>query len=221
MASNLGLTLLVASQSDKTTTVNEALVHLDNALTETLTKAMADSNQTLSAEEAGEYLRYLLTGALTAGRDLVVPAANKKLYLLQDQTTGGFAVTAKVTGQPGIVVPKSPRYVLAYCDGTDVVRIQDFDPSPFGRSTTTASLDFQGNDVRTLAIATNTNLTISNPVQSRTVLLEVTSSSGAILTLPGSVTIIGGGTFVANVVNYITLFCNDQATPSYLATIAQ
>ena len=60
-----------------------------------------------------------MTGALTAARNLIVPA-NKKLYFIYNNTTGGFAVTVKVTGLTGVSVPNGARMILL-SNGTDVV----------------------------------------------------------------------------------------------------
>ena len=61
-----------------------------------------------------------LTGAMTAGRNVVVPTANK-LYLIKNSTTGGFAVTVKTSAGSGVVVAAGTAQWV-YCDGTDVVQ---------------------------------------------------------------------------------------------------
>ena len=58
-----------------------------------------------------------LTGALTADRNVICPAI-EKLYVVKNATTGGFAVTFKVSGQTGVSVPNGAT-VLLYVDGTD------------------------------------------------------------------------------------------------------
>lgn len=60
-----------------------------------------------------------MTGALTAVRNMVVPS-NKKLYFIYNNTTGGYSVTVKVSGQTGVVVPNGKKMVLV-SNGTDVV----------------------------------------------------------------------------------------------------
>jgi hypothetical protein len=56
---------------------------------------------------------------MTAGRNMVVPTANK-VYLVKNSTTGGFAVTVKTAAGSGVTVPATTaRWV--YCDGTNVV----------------------------------------------------------------------------------------------------
>ena len=59
------------------------------------------------------------TGTLTADRNLVVPA-NKKLYFIYNNTSGGFAVTVKVSGQTGVSVPNGEKRILV-SNGTDIV----------------------------------------------------------------------------------------------------
>lgn len=58
------------------------------------------------------------TGALTAARNVIAPAI-EKIYLVKNATTGGFAVTLKVSGQTGVSIPNG-QTALVYVDGTDV-----------------------------------------------------------------------------------------------------
>lgn len=59
-----------------------------------------------------------LTGTISAARNVICPAI-EKIYLVKNSTTGGFAVTFKVSGQTGISIPNGVIYLL-YVDGTDV-----------------------------------------------------------------------------------------------------
>jgi hypothetical protein len=58
-----------------------------------------------------------LTGALTATRNVICPAI-EKVYVVRNSTTGGFAVTFKVSGQTGVSIPNGATYLI-YVDGTD------------------------------------------------------------------------------------------------------
>ena len=60
-----------------------------------------------------------LTGTPGGAATLNVPAV-QKAYIVYNNTTGGFAVTVKVTGQTGVSVPNGKTMVL-YDNGTDVV----------------------------------------------------------------------------------------------------
>lgn len=64
------------------------------------------------------------TGTLTTGRNLIVPA-NKKLYFIYNNTSGGFAVTVKVSGQTGISVPNGKKMLLV-SNGTDIVSATNY-----------------------------------------------------------------------------------------------
>jgi hypothetical protein len=64
------------------------------------------------------------TGALTAARNLIVPA-NRKLYFIFNNTSGGFAVTVKVSGQTGVSVPNGRKIILV-SNGTDVVVAENY-----------------------------------------------------------------------------------------------
>jgi hypothetical protein len=61
-----------------------------------------------------------MTGALTFSTTSLIVPANKKLYFIYNNTTGGFAVTVKVSGQTGVSVPNG-RKVILVSNGTDIV----------------------------------------------------------------------------------------------------
>jgi hypothetical protein len=61
-----------------------------------------------------------MTGALTFGTTSLIVPANKKLYFIYNNTSGGFAVTVKVSGLTGVSVPNGQKMVLV-SNGTDVV----------------------------------------------------------------------------------------------------
>jgi len=83
--------------------------------------AMSDANRTPAASEyANPILEY--TGTLTAGRDIILPNVAGAICVLFNNTTGGFALTVKVSGQTGIAVAATKRAML-YCNGTDYVRM--------------------------------------------------------------------------------------------------
>ncbi len=58
-----------------------------------------------------------LTGALTASRNVICPAI-EKIYVVKNATTGGYAVTFKVSGQTGVSIPNGSTCFL-YVNGTD------------------------------------------------------------------------------------------------------
>ena len=82
------------------------------------------------------YLEF--TGTLTAARDVIVPA-NKKLYFVYNNTTGGFAVTVKVSGQTGVSVPSGQKLIVV-SNGTDIVEATNFISTTGGNLTITGTL---------------------------------------------------------------------------------
>jgi hypothetical protein len=89
----------------------------------TITLSLTDSN----AAQDARALYLNLTGTPGGAADLVVPALQKS-YLVKNGTTGGFAVTIKVTGQTGVSIPNG-KTVWVYNNGTDVVTAVDHIPS--------------------------------------------------------------------------------------------
>jgi hypothetical protein len=59
------------------------------------------------------------TGAITGAKNLIVPA-NKKMYVIFNNTTGGYAITVKVSGQTGVSVPYLYKKLLV-SNGTDII----------------------------------------------------------------------------------------------------
>jgi hypothetical protein len=89
----------------------------------TITLSLTNSN----AAQDARALYLNLSGTPGGAADLVVPAIQKS-YIVKNGTTGGFAVTVKVTGQTGVSVPNGKTMWL-YNNGTDVTNAIDNLPS--------------------------------------------------------------------------------------------
>jgi hypothetical protein len=114
---NLGIALLAEAQSSKYVTVNNAIDALDGAITDVFTQAMADANQTPSTANALAHMVIQCTGALTADRNLVLPNA-KKVYAINNQTTGSHNIVVKTSGS-GSTVSIGAACKWVYCDGSN------------------------------------------------------------------------------------------------------
>ena len=106
------------------TQVNTGLTALvDTSVAGTATITMTAADYTLStANGATDEARAAilnLTGAPGAARNIIVPALSK-LYVVYNNTTGGFAQTVKTSAGTGISVPNGATAYLR-CDGTNVV----------------------------------------------------------------------------------------------------
>lgn len=136
------------------TIVNTGVTALvEDALAGVASIAMADANYTLSAnngvsdEARKAFLQ--ITGALTASRDIIIPAVTKA-YTVTNATTGGFSVVVKPAAGTGVTIPNGSTYMVR-CDGTNVVAM--FTGFPY-----TGTQDFSGATLVTLPA----NTTIGN-----------------------------------------------------------
>jgi hypothetical protein len=104
--------------------VNQGITELvDAAIAGTATVSMPDSNYTLTvdngATDESRRMFVVLTGALTATRDVICPAVSK-LYFVANTTSGAQSIVFKTSAGTGITVPNGVAMVL-YCNGTNVV----------------------------------------------------------------------------------------------------
>ena len=123
-----------------------------------------------------------LVGTIGAARNVICPAA-EKIYIVKNATTGGFAVTFKVTGQTGVSIPNGSTAIF-YVDGTDA-RLVSQSPVPLtlgGTGATTAA-----------AAATNLGLGTGDSPQFAGVNVgnasdtTITRSAGGVLAVEGGV----------------------------------
>lgn len=100
------------TQLIETAVAGTAAVTHDNTANYSLTTASGSADESRA-------MALNVTGTLTAARNVVCPTKSK-LYVIKNGTTGGYAITLKTTAGTGISVP-SGKYMLLYCDGTNVV----------------------------------------------------------------------------------------------------
>lgn len=125
-SSNLRLTLIGAGEQTGTwgSTTNTNLgTLLEQSVCGYTTQTISDSTDTTitipdGATGVARNMYIKCTGALTANRNLIVPAYTK-LYFIENATTGGYSVTVKVSGQTGVAVVNGAKSAL-FCNGTDV-----------------------------------------------------------------------------------------------------
>jgi hypothetical protein len=87
----------------------------------TLTQTQgASAGSNISATTA-QYMQLLCSGARTAIRNITVPATSK-IYVVNNATTGGYAVVVKTGVSTGVSIANSEKAVIAY-NGSDFVKI--------------------------------------------------------------------------------------------------
>ena len=129
-STNLALELMATGDQSGTwgTTTNTNLgTLLEQSISGYVTQAITDgsgANTTITipngATGVARNMFIEMTGALTFSTTNLIVPANKKLYFIYNNTTGGFAVTVKVTGLTGVSVPNG-RKVILVSNGTDIV----------------------------------------------------------------------------------------------------
>lgn len=111
------------------TQTNNGLTNLvDTSIAGTATITMTAADYTLStANGASDEARAAIlnvTGTPGAARNIIVPAVSK-IYVVYNNTTGGFAQTVKTSAGTGISVPNGSAAYLR-CDGTNVVEAVNY-----------------------------------------------------------------------------------------------
>jgi hypothetical protein len=94
---------------------------LEQAITGVITIAMVDANYTLASfngvvDEARNQV-LVLTGALSAQRNLIAPLV-EKTYTIRNTTTGGFGVQIIGSSGTGVIIPNGTT-ASVFCDGTN------------------------------------------------------------------------------------------------------
>lgn len=112
--------------------VNKGITdYLDIAIAGTNTIS-TDGNVTLTSSQGAsagnnitattaQYMQLLFSGARTAVRSVTVPASSK-IYVVNNSTTGGYAVTVKTGTTSGVSIANGEKAVIAF-DGADFVKV--------------------------------------------------------------------------------------------------
>lgn len=78
----------------------------------------SDQTTTSNLYKALRNLFFVINGAMTGARNIIVPD-NVKLYIFSHEATGGFNATVKTAAGTGIALANGDVKIL-YCDGTNV-----------------------------------------------------------------------------------------------------
>ena len=159
-STNLKIELIGTGDQSGTwgTTTNTNLGSLiEEAIAGYVTQAVTDGAATVltipnGSSSNGRNYVIELTGALTAARTVEVPAVDKP-YIFFNNTTGGYAVTVKVSGQTGVTIANGKKAIV-YTNSTDVIEVVNAPVSEAGTQTLTN---------KTLTSPTINTATLSNP----------------------------------------------------------
>jgi hypothetical protein len=143
-------------------------------------------------DSAARNMVMVLQGALGAARDLILPTSTK-LYFIHNNTSGGFAVTVKCSGQTGVSVPNGAKAILV-CNGVDIVEAANyFSGLTFPSSATIATLSgttlgYGSASITTASVASGTiaNLLATTFTGGSASITTITGASANITTITGT-----------------------------------
>ena len=200
-STNLALELIGTGEQSGTwgTTTNTNLgTLLEQAISGYVTQAITDgsgANTTITipngATGVARNMFIEMTGALSFSTTSLIVPANKKMYFVYNNTSGGFAVTVKVSGQTGILVPNGKKVVLT-CNGTDIVEAHT---AIVGNATMGGTLGVTGATTLSSTLGVTGVATLGNGA------ILGTPASGTVTNLTGTASININGTVGATTAN--------------------
>jgi len=197
-SANLGIELIGTGDQSGTwgaTTNTNMGTLIEQAISGYSTQAVTDSGVATAllisngASSTGRNYVIELTGALTAARTVTVPAVNKP-YTFFNNTTGGYAITVKVSGQTGVVIANGKKAIV-YTNTTDVIEVANAPATEAGTQTLT------NKTLTAPVIGTIVNTgTLTLPTSTDTLVGRATTDTltNKTLTSPLIGTVIGGTT---------------------------
>jgi hypothetical protein len=103
------------------TTNNNLGTLLEQAITGVQAITMFNADYTLTnyngASDEARNAVLVVSGSNSAIRNIIAPPVNK-IYIISNQTSGGFAINIKTSSSTGVNIPNGTIY-LVYCNGTE------------------------------------------------------------------------------------------------------
>jgi hypothetical protein len=159
------------------TLLEEAIVgQASVAVTDGATTTVSISD---GATSDGRKFILILTGTLTANRVVEVPA-RKKTFMVYNNTTGGYSVTVRCSGQTGVSIANGKKR-LVYVNGTDVAEMINDLPagSSIGGATVATLTGSETLTNKTLTSPTINTPTIATPSISNPTLSGTITNTGS------------------------------------------
>ena len=120
-----------------TTNTNWDLI--EQAVAGVLSITMLNANYTLTvvngASDESRNMVLQVTGTNSAVRQVIAPLV-PKVYVVYNNTTGGYNVTVKVSGQTGVII-KAGKKAIVYTNSTDVIEVANAPVTEDGAQTLT------------------------------------------------------------------------------------
>ena len=118
---NLLIAHIAAAQNQKEVTANDAFNKLDTAMNDNISVAITGTTHTLAQADALQNVFFIFTGALSGNNTITLPA-NKRIYVVVNNTTGGFNLIFKAgAGTATVTVSDTGVAHFIYSDGVNTV----------------------------------------------------------------------------------------------------
>jgi hypothetical protein len=211
----------------QTTNINLGTL-IEQAISGYVTQAITDGADTVitipnGATGVARNMFIECTGSLSAARNLIVPS-NRKLYFIYNNTTGGYALTVKVSGQTGVSVPNGAKVALV-SNGTDIVSAENYlaTLNVGGNETVGGTLNVIGNTTLGGTLGVSGAVTGASFSGAGTGLtgtassLSIGGSAASATNVTGTVAVANGGTGLTTLTANNVILGNGTSTPSFVA----
>lgn len=206
---------------------------IEEAIAGYVTQAVTDGSPTVltipnGSSSNGRNYVIELTGALTAARTVEVPAVDKP-YIFFNNTTGGFAVTVKVSGQTGVAIANGKKAIV-YANSTDVIEVANAPVTEAGTQTltnktltspvlTTPALGTPASGVMTnvTGLPLTTGVTGTLPIANGGTGTTSTTFANLTTNVTGTLPVANGGTGAATLTANNVLLGNGTSAPLFVA----
>lgn len=188
---------------------------LEQAITGVQSITMIDANYTLTSfngtlDEARNAV-LVVTGTNSAVRDLIPPLV-EKLYTIQNNTTGGYAIRVIGSSGTGVNIPNGTA-CLVYCDGTNFYS---------GLSGTSGNFTVNGNvtavNLSTTSNVTATSFLLGNNATITNTLTSANVSATSLFATTSNATTFNGTTANVTTVNATTVNSTNVNTSNVTIT---
>lgn len=183
--------------------VNTQFDLLEDAIASNVSVALVAGNNTLTTADGtvdnARHFAITFSGALAAAASVIAPDV-QKMFVLQNNTTGGQTITFKNSAGTGVVVP-SGGIMTVYCDGTSVRQLT---PTFSGGSPSFTTVSAAVGNFGSLGVLTTVSASVgifNAGLTATSVGTSVLSATVATITSANIPTIFSNSTINANVVN--------------------
>ena len=149
---------------------------LEQAITGVVNITMLDADYTLSnlngASDEARNAVLVIGGTNNAVRKVVIPSGQEKIYIVANNTVGGYAITMGAASGLTVSIPNGAT-TLVYYDGTNMYYANN---GLIGNPTVDGNLTITGNLVSSAALYSNTGAVVTGAISGTTLTVTAVTS---------------------------------------------